>query len=130
MPGSKTKSVNVLSIDCDYANSVRSVTEVTRFFLKHIDKVDLKHIVFSQVHSNIFYTLEPLRSQNKKVNLIHIDEHHDYYYKDVPINSFRSNNWLGYYLLNHEYFIESCQWLHNINYEQLNLMSPKSDDPI
>ena len=123
-------SVNVLSIDCDYANSVRSVTEITRFFLKHINKVDLKHIIFSQVHSNIFYTLDPLRHQNKKVNLTHIDEHHDYYYKDVPINSFQSDNWLGYYLLNYPSFIVNCHWLHNINYEQLNFIASKMDSSL
>ena len=113
-------NVNVLSLDCDYVNSVKSATEITKLFLKHIDEVDLKHIVFSQIHANIFYTLDPLRQQNKKVNLVHIDEHHDYYYNnDIPLQSFRSDNWLGYYLLNYPLFIENCYWLHNINYHQL-----------
>lgn len=108
------KKINVLSIDCDYALSVEGVTKVVNFFLKHIEEVDLKKIIFSQIHANIYYTLDPLLQVGNQIDILSIDHHHDVLGAKVGISSqsFESSNWLGYYL-SQPGFIQDAYWLCN-----------------
>ena len=105
---------NILSIDCDYIQSPTSFNNVNKFFMKYIDQVDLDNIVFSQTHSNIYYILHPLFKQNKSIDLLNIDHHHDIWYfpEQEPIDSYKASNWLGYYLKKRN-FVENVFWLAN-----------------
>ena len=120
---------NVLSIDCDYALTVQSLTNEVRFFLQHIKKIDLENIVFSQIHANIFYTLEPLLQREKQIDILTIDDHHDIYGKDNVIFSdhFDSTDWLGHYL-GQDNFIQNAYWL--CNYESSKTCSINRYDDI
>lgn len=104
--------INVLSIDTDYVTSNVNFDNIINYFFNYIDDVPLKNIVFSQAHSNIFYTLDPIYRKKTSINLVHIDHHHDIWYQTTPYNSFNSSNWLGYYL-NKKNFIENVYWLAN-----------------
>ena len=92
--------LNILSIDTDYVQSPVSFENLIKFYLNYIENINIKNILFSQAHANIFYILDPLLKQKKTVDLVSIDHHHDIWYHNnqLPINSFRSSNWLGYYL--------------------------------
>lgn len=106
--------LNVLSIDTDWVTSPYHFTKLFNFYLNYIDKIDLKNICFSQIHANIFHTLEPLYQSKKTIDLISIDHHHDYNLPNghVPTKSFASHNWLGYYL-SKKNFINNVFWLAN-----------------
>ena len=106
--------INILSIDTDYVQSPISFNNLIKYFLYHIDKIDIKNILFSQAHANIFYILDPLLKKQEIVDLVTIDHHHDiWYFNDqLPINSFQSSTWLGYYLRKKN-FINNVFWLAN-----------------
>tara|TARA_R100001086_G_C11767605_1_gene239920 strand:- start:156 stop:731 length:576 start_codon:yes stop_codon:yes gene_type:complete len=104
---------NILSMDCDYARTAESLRNLVKMYLKYIDAVDLKNINFSQIHANIFYTLDPLLRKDKTVDIVNIDDHHDIVgYCPTMNNAYNSANWLGYYL-NKPNFVESAYWLAN-----------------
>ena len=64
-----------------------------------LEAVELKNINFSQIHANIFYTLDPLLRKDKTVDIVNIDDHHDIVgYCPTMNNAYNSANWLGYYL--------------------------------
>jgi len=106
------KTLNVLSIDTDYVRSPVSFENLIKFYLNYIDDINIKNILFSKAHSNIFYILEPLLKQNKTIDLVSVDHHHDIWYKEIPLNSFDSANWLGHYLQKKN-FINNVFWLAN-----------------
>ena len=112
-------TLNVLSIDTDYVQSPRHFNDIIKFFLNYINDLDVKNIVFSQVHANIFYTLDPLCKRKQLIDLVTIDHHHDIWYQQVPINSYNSGNWLGYYL-NKKNFINNAYWLANYDSDRNN----------
>ena len=106
--------LNILSIDTDYVQSPVCFENLIKFYLNYIDDVDIKNILFSQAHANIFYILDPLLKQKETIDLVSIYHHHDiwYYNNQLPINSFKSSNWLGYYLKKKN-FIDNIFWLAN-----------------
>ena len=67
----------------------------------------------------IFYTLDPLFKKEQLIDLVTIDHHHDIWYQQVPINSYNSGNWLGYYL-NKKNFINNAYWLANYDSDRNN----------
>lgn len=107
-------NLNILSIDTDYVQSPVSFENLIKFYLNYIDDINIDNILFSQAHANIFYILEPLLKQKKTIDLVNVDHHHDIWYfnNQVPINSFMSSNWLGYYLQKKN-FINNVFWLAN-----------------
>ena len=110
---------NVLSIETVYIKSPVDFNNVVDFFLNYIDNLDINNIIFSQAHVNIFYTLDPICRKKQLINLVNIDHHHDIWYQEVPLNSFNSSNWLGYYL-NKKDFIDNIYWLANYDSDRNN----------
>tara|TARA_R100000664_G_C2748696_1_gene136118 strand:- start:873 stop:1460 length:588 start_codon:yes stop_codon:yes gene_type:complete len=111
----KQDRINFLSIDCDFIRTVKGFDSLIIFYLDYLKNVDLKNILFSQIHANIFYLLEPLYRQNKQIDIVNIDWHHDVYYGDTPPNdNLNSSCWLGHYLLKKN-FIQNAYWLADYN---------------
>ena len=115
------KTINVLSIDTDYVRSPVSFENLIKFYLNYIDEINIKNILFSQTHSNFFYILEPLLKQNKTIDLVSVDHHHDIWYKEIPLNSFDSANWLGHYL-------QKKNFINNVKYNNLNFSIDSKND--
>jgi hypothetical protein len=111
--------MNVLSIDTDYVTSNVHFNNIINYFLNYIDDVELQNIIFSQAHSNIFYILDPIFRDNKSVDIVNIDHHHDIWYPESPKNSFNSSNWLGFYLEKKK-CIDNVYWLANHNSDRTN----------
>jgi hypothetical protein len=111
--------MNVLSIDTDYVTSNVHFNNIINYFLNYVDDVELQNIIFSQAHSNIFYILDPIFRDNKSVDIVNIDHHHDIWYPESPKNSFNSSNWLGFYLEKKK-CIDNVYWLANHNSDRTN----------
>ena len=111
--------INVLSIDTDYVTSNVNFNNIINYFFNYIDDVPLQNITFSQAHSNIFYTLDPILKNNHSIDIVNIDHHHDIFYPESPKNSFNSSNWLGFYL-EKKNFINNVYWLANFDSNRTN----------
>lgn len=103
---------NILSIDIDYVRSVHDFKNLLKFYIEIIPKIDTKNILFSQIHANIWYVLNPLFMKKEPVNIISIDHHHDIEFEDKVKDGLQSSNWLGYYFQKRN-FIQEAYWVNN-----------------
>jgi hypothetical protein len=107
-----TKELNILSIDFDWIKTLKHQQELLTYLFKNINTN--KDIVFSNDHINIY----PLfKSGFNEINLVNIDDHHDYFYNHDELDD---GNWL--YHLSKIYKI-NYQWICNNDSEHIKEQS-------
>jgi hypothetical protein len=114
-----TKKLDILSIDCDWITSLRQQEELLSFIIPLLyTHSDIK---LSLTHKDIY----PLFTHNyDEYNLINIDHHHDFSYKEKDNIRLHEGNWL-YHLSN--IFNKKINYLWISNPESIHIRLPRVD---
>jgi len=114
-----TKKLDILSIDCDWIVSLKQQEELLSFIIPLLYTHD--NIKLSLTHKDIY----PLFTHGyDEYNLINIDHHHDFFYKEEDNIKLHEGNWL-YHLSN--IFKKKINYLWISNPESTHIHLPHMD---
>ena len=113
------KKLDILSIDCDWITNLKQQEELLSFLIPII--YNNKNIITTYLHDKIY----PLfRHGYDEYNLINIDHHHDFHYKQ-NLNILNEGNWL-FHLSNVFKNKINYTWISNPDSNHINLNELKN----